>query len=138
MSLVQRELSEDDRNFLEMFEQCSLGKQCWTHSAHVRMAWLVMETSSTFDEALNRIRSGIQTFNSSVQSVGYHETITVAFARVIHAKRQSSSTTTWQEFLEEHDDLLSKNCLHQFYTSDVLASDDAKLNFVEPDLKPLP
>ncbi len=135
----ERTISEDDLDFLEMFEQCSLGKQCWTHEAHIRMAWLQMERSSSFDEALERIRKGIMTFNSSVQSVGYHETITIAFARLIHSMRQERTTQgDWRDFLKHHADLLSKDCLLEYYTADVLASDEARQRFVEPNRKQLP
>ncbi|MBX9694450.1 MAG: hypothetical protein K2Z81_18835 [Cyanobacteria bacterium] len=132
-------ISEDDREFLDKFEKCTLSGKCWTHEAHIRMAWLRMEQSDSFEEALDRIRSGIKAFNSSVQSVGYHETITVAFARVIHSKRRlSKGSSNWQAFLEENEVLLSKNCLLEFYSAELLKSDEARHFFVEPDLKPLP
>lgn len=136
-----RPLPEEDAQFLEMFETCSLSGKCWTHTAHVRMAWLQMERSASFEEALERIRTGIMTFNSSVKSVGYHETVTVAFARLIHARRQSNEKCkTWHEFVAEHSDLISKDqpILHMYYSPDLLSSDQARISFVEPDLKPLP
>lgn len=133
-------LPQEDEEFLQMFEQCSLDGKCWTHVAHVRMAWLQMERSSSFEEALERIRNGIVAFNSSVQSVGYHETITVAFARLIHHKRQTEPTKTWQEFIVKHSDLVSKEnpILHSYYSPEALKAQDAREKFVEPDLNPLP
>jgi hypothetical protein len=44
-------ITDDDKAFLLSFEECSLGAKCWTHAAHVRMGWLVLETSSSFDGA---------------------------------------------------------------------------------------
>lgn len=133
-------LPQEDEEFLQMFEQCSLSGKCWTHVAHVRMAWLQMERSSSFEEALERIRKGIMAFNSSVQSVGYHETITVAFAQLIHYKRQTEPTATWQDFIVKHSDLVSKEnpILHSFYSPEILSTPDARTKFVEPNLKPLP
>jgi hypothetical protein len=133
-------LPKEDEEFLQMFEQCSLSGKCWTHVAHVRMAWLQMERSSSFEEALERIRTGIMAFNSSVKSVGYHETITVAFARLIHHKRQTEPTATWQDFIVKHSDLVSKEnpILNFYYSPEVLSSQDAHAKFVEPNLKPLP
>ncbi len=133
-------LPQEDEEFLQMFEQCSLSGKCWTHVAHVRMAWLQMERSSSFEEALERIRNGIMAFNASVQSVGYHETITVAFAQLIHHRRQTEPTETWQDFIAKHSDLVSKESpiLHSYYSSEVLSSQNAREKFVEPDLKPLP
>lgn len=133
-------MPQEDEEFLQMFEQCSLSGKCWTHVAHVRMAWLQMERSSSYEEALERIRTGIMAFNSSVQSVGYHETITVAFARLIHHKRQTEPTKTWQDFLVKHSDLVSRESpiLHNFYSPEVLSSQEAREKFVEPNIKPLP
>ncbi len=133
-------LPQEDEEFLQMFEQCSLSGKCWTHVAHVRMAWLQMERSSSFEEALERIRAGIMAFNSSVQSVGYHETITVAFARLIHHKRQTERAETWQDFVDKHSDLVSREepILHRYYSAEVLSSQKARDVFVEPNLKPLP
>jgi hypothetical protein len=134
-------MPDDDENFLQMFEQCSLDGKCWTHTAHVRMAWLQMQRASSFDEALARIRTGIVSFNASVNGVGYHETITVAFARLIYDRRQSDSESkTWLDFLSRHGDLVSKEnpILHAYYSPEILSSDEARAKFVEPDRKPLP
>ncbi|HIA52589.1 MAG TPA: hypothetical protein EYN91_10945 [Candidatus Melainabacteria bacterium] len=133
-------LPQEDEEFLQMFEQCSLSGKCWTHVAHVRMAWLQMQRSASYDEALDRIRKGIMAFNASVQSVGYHETITVAFARLIFHRRETQPAECWQEFLELHEDLISKETpiLHVYYSPELLATPEARAFFVEPDRKPLP
>lgn len=129
-------ITDDDRAFLQSFEECSLGAKCWTHAAHVRMGWLVLETSSSFEEALERIRSGIMRFNSTKNSIGYHETITVAFARLIDSRRLTGETL--EAFLARNPDLQDRNCLKQFYSQAILASEKARQNFIEPDITPLP
>ncbi len=133
-------LPQEDEEFLQMFEQCSLSGKCWTHVAHVRMAWLQMQRSASYEEALERIRNGIMAFNASVHSVGYHETITVAFARLIFYRRQISNADTWQQFIDVHEDLISKESpiLHEYYSPETLASPEARSSFIEPDRKPLP
>ncbi|MBS1997318.1 MAG: hypothetical protein JSS86_13450 [Cyanobacteria bacterium SZAS LIN-2] len=138
---VRDPLPDDDAAFLEMFETCSLSGKCWTHTAHVRMAWLQMERASTYEEALQKIRTGIMTFNKAIQSVGYHETVTVAFARLIYDRRQADpGGTTWLDFLARNGDLLSKESpiLHLYYSPEILATDEARRIFVAPDRKPLP
>gem|GEM_PF-647902 len=125
-------ITDDDKKFLQSFEECSLGAKCWTHEAHVRMGWLVMETSPSFDAALDRIRTGIMRFNSSKNSIGYHETITVAFARLINSRRVEGENLA--AFLARNSDLLDKNCLKRFYSAETLSSELARKSFVEPDL----
>lgn len=129
-------ITDDDRAFLSSFEECSLGAKCWTHAAHVRMAWLVLETSASFDEALERIRNGIRRFNATKNSIGYHETITLAFARLIDSRRLAGETS--EAFVARNRDLLQKDCLKRFYSPAVLASEEARHQFVEPDRAALP
>ena len=91
-----------DDEFLLAFQTCSLTRPEWTHEAHVRMAWLFL-SRFTFVEALDRIRCGIRKLNARIGQPaithraptrpryrtsngdpnGYHETITIAFARII-------------------------------------------------------
>lgn len=126
----------EDEEFLRSFEECSLGAKCWNHTAHIRMAWLVLEKSETFQQALERIRQGIMRFNSSKNSIGYHETITVAFAQLIYSRRKDGDS--WLSFSERNADLFDKNVLERFYNRNLLFSDRARKEFVEPDLDKLP
>jgi len=100
------------------------------------MAWLVLETSASFDEALERIRNGIKRFNATKNSIGYHETITLAFARLIDSRRLAGETS--EAFVARNRDLLQKDCLKRFYSPAVLASEEARHQFVEPDRAALP
>ncbi len=129
-------ITEDDECFLQSFDDCSLGEKCWNHAAHIRMGWLVIERSSTFAEALVRIRTGIMRFNSTNNSTGYHETITVAFARLIESRRKVGDS--WETFSERNSDLFEKKCLEAYYSADVLSSETARTEFVMPDLCQLP
>ncbi len=129
-------ITDDDKKFLHSFESCSLGATCWNHAAHIRMAWLVLETSVSFEQALVCIKTGIQRFNSTNNSIGYHETITVAFARIIETRRQADDS--WISFSERNNDLFEKSCLNKFYSSEILRSENARHNFVDSDLMKLP
>ncbi len=129
-------ITDDDREFLRSFEQCSLGAKCWNHAAHIRMAWLVLESSSSFDEALSRIKTGIKRFNSTNNSIGYHETITVAFATIIDSRRRPGDC--FYTFSQSNPDLFTKGCLDAFYNPESLKTNQAKIGFVAPDRNPLP
>jgi hypothetical protein len=129
-------ITEDDLDFLNSFEQCSLGSKCWNHSAHLRMGWLVLQQESTFDSALDRIRLGIKKFNSSNNSIGYHETITVAFARALDSRRFIDET--WNDFSKRNSDLFEKNFLYAFYSPELLNSERARENFIDGDRQSLP
>ena len=76
-----------DGQFLVKFEKRQLARSEWTHEAHVRMAWLYLARLPVA-EALGRVRAGIRKLYVVIGSPdGYHDTITVAFVRVIAARR---------------------------------------------------
>ncbi len=136
-----KQLDAEDREFLDAFINCEIEKGCWTHISHIRMAWLFMEQTASFDEAMAQIRPGIRRFNESVASVGYHETVTQGFARHIRHRRQLEGPAYgWREFIDRYPELLSaeKPILHNHYSKELLYSHAAQDRFVEPDLKPLP
>ena len=133
----------DDDQFLTTFEERTLPFRQWTHRAHLRVAWLFL-SRLPYDVALDRMRSGIQAYNAAHRvpdgpDRGYHETTTVAFMRLIHARLNHGATaTSFDEFCSAHPDLLDKHVLLQFYSRERIMSAEAKHGFVEPDLCPFP
>jgi hypothetical protein len=88
-----------------------------------------------YEEAEARIVSGIQHYNTAKgNSAGYHHTITLAFARLISSRLAG---TDWPGFLAANPDLLTFACLQRHYSIELLRSDRARAEFVEPDLEPL-
>ena len=127
-----------DDEFLAAFEACRLERKAWTHEAHVRMAWLYL-TRLPFDEALQRVRSGIQKLNAKIGSPdGYHETITVAFVRVIASRLRVGEV--YETFRDRHPDLLDRtlSALLRHYTKERLHSPEARKAFITPDREELP
>lgn len=147
-----------DDKFLEVFEACRLARKDWTHEAHVRMAWLYATRTSGDGEVFARVRSGIQRLNAAftrrqqilcrtpgVKSskemptvTGYHETITTAFVALIAARLEPGED--FDAFRERNPDLFDRklSALLRYYTPKQLFSEQAKLEFVEPNLQPLP
>jgi hypothetical protein len=71
--------------------------------------------------------------------VGYHETITVAWLRIIAATiRHYGAPARADDFCDRHPHLLAPTLLRLFYSRERLASPESKIRFVEPDLNPLP
>ncbi len=143
MPSVQDSLPLSDDEFLLSFEAQSLPREQWTHRAHVKVAYLYL-TRLSFDDALMRVRSGVQAFNSAKGIVdsptgGYHETMTCAWLHLVHTTLcQSGKATSAEAFLDEHPQLTQKRILLLFYSRDRIMSVDAKRTFIEPDLAPLP
>ena len=132
-----------DAVFLKAFEDCTLPSEQWKHRAHLKVAYLYLR-ASTFDEALTKARQNIQRYNAATNTPenlerGYHETITVAWLRLVHcALDDSGPAANADEFLEREAQLLDSKTLRFFYSRERLISWQAKAEFVEPDLAPLP
>jgi hypothetical protein len=145
-----------DDEFLSRFESGTLERFQWTHEAHIRMAWLYL-SRFPFSVALQRVRNGIWRLNSvfnqmkppeprrswlpcltrSKPKSGYHETVTVAYVRLIASRRLEEED--FPAFRERNPDLFdSKNpVLHRMYSRERLESQEARRAFVEPDLQRL-
>ncbi len=123
-----------DSDFLDAFEKAELTAIDWTHETHLRMAFLYL-SRFPFEEALQRIRSGILYLNSviGVQKRGYHETITRAFAELVVTRVKPG--LQWDEFRDRNGDLFSSEILLTYYHRETLNSIQAKESYVEPDLR---
>jgi hypothetical protein len=132
-----------DDEFISAFESCQLPRLQWTHHAHVRVAYLYA-SQHDWETAIDRMRRGIQAYNKATATPetidrGYHETITQAFLRLVFAAQQRTGPhETAEHFCEAHPELLSKYVLQTFYSRERLMTMEAKADFVEPELRPLP
>ena len=80
-----------------------------------------------------------QTYTPEALERGYHETVTVAWLRLVHfTLGEYGPAATADEFLDTQEHLLNRKALRFFYTRDHLISWRAKAEFVPPDLTPLP
>lgn len=133
----------DDQQLLCQFENCSLPKEQWTHTAHVRVAYLYLRGQNV-EDVINTMRAGIKALNAAHGTLdtptgGYHETITQAWVRVIASLLTNGSADESSEaFIQRHMPLGHSNLLGQFYSKELLMSVKARAEFVEPDLTRLP
>jgi hypothetical protein len=128
----------------EQFVACRLSKPEWTHQAHLAVGlWHVSRFGP--DRALPMLRTGIRRLNDSHGTVnsdtsGYHETITVAYVRLLdqflaagdrslHLRERCAALLASR--------LADRDALLRFYSKPVLMSAAARRQWVEPDLAPL-
>jgi hypothetical protein len=139
---VSEQRADTDR-LVDSFLLCTLPKDEWTHHAHLRVGlWYLIHYPPS--ESLDRLRENIKQYNiacgiDNTDSHGYHETITQFYIWVVDRFIRNSDRSN-------HVDLLANklvNCygdrhlILEYYTHDLLMSKTARLNWVEPDLKPL-
>lgn len=136
-------MNETDRQFIQAFEHGTLPVAEWHHRAHVKVAYLYLR-GLPFDEALAKARTNIQRYNAATNTPetlerGYHETMTVAWMRLVEfTLAEYGAAGSAEEFLAAQEHLTNRKALRFFYTRERLVSWQAKAEFVEPDLTPLP
>ena len=126
------------------FRDCTLPKQEWTHLAHLRVgAWHVHHFGGP--AALAMLRAGIRRLNDShgtpnSSDSGYHETITVAYVRLIEeflAGVEDGLPLERRVELLTESPLADRPVLFRFWSRDLLLSARARAEWVPPDLAPL-
>ena len=125
---------EDHAEFLQQFESARLSAQDFSHTQHVRMAWLYLRANA-LPEALIKIREGIRHFANVHGADGlYHETITMAYGLIIES-RLAGCEGDWQQFQDANPDLFQSGLalLRDYYKAETLESEQAKQCFLWPD-----
>ena len=126
------------------FLSSSLPRDQWNHIAHLSVgAWHVYRFG--VDEAVARLRVGIRALNDrhgtpNTTTSGYHETITVAYARLIEEFLSSFEPSIPLEHRVSHllsGPLSERSCLLRFWSRALLMSEAARAAWVAPDLEPL-
>lgn len=113
------------------FEQCTLTEL--DHEAHVRVAWYY-STCSPLPRVLEKLSHGLRRYAASKgHAEKYHETITFAFACVVHQRTVESLARTWEAFATTHRDLFTRSFLERYYSPETLASSRARRTFVLPE-----
>jgi hypothetical protein len=110
------------------------------------VAYLYLQQTS-YDDALAKIRRGIKAYNAANNVVesdttGYNETTTCAMtqlvAATIAAYEPLMPSPNADAFCDTHPQLLTKHILRLFYSPQRRVQLNAKIEFVPPDLAPLP
>ena len=123
------------------FEERTLPKAEWTHAAHL-VVGLYYCYHNPLGVAKNLMSDGIYWLNDAhgtpnTETSGYHETLTVFWLRAVAdylatAGREAGPAALANGLLAAFDD--SKLPL-KYYSRELLFSTEARLHYVEPDLK---
>jgi hypothetical protein len=120
------------------FEACSFHPSEFRHYQHLTVA-LSYVWHLSHDEAIAKMTEGIRRLAETYGKMGYHETITLFWLHIVAnfvAEQPKTSLTAMANALI--DECNDKDLIGQFYSAELLATDKAKAEWVEPDLKGLP
>ena len=125
------------------FNNCTLSRSEWNHAAHLTVAlWYLVRYEE--QEAIKQIRDRIKCYNiamgiKTTKDSGYHETMTLFWVWIV---RDYLLVNSHQDSILQLTNGLIDTCNNkylplQYYTQDLLMSWEARINWVEPNLKPL-
>ncbi|MEK7723776.1 MAG: hypothetical protein AAB336_05465 [Acidobacteriota bacterium] len=123
---------------IKLFEDAILPHEKWRHGEHLTMA-MHYALHYDFDEALNKMRSGILKLNVfhgviTTNDRGYHETLTVIWTRAVFDYVKANPNKDLVEMANEIIKKFDKNYPLKFYSRELLFSVEARYGFVESDL----
>ena len=128
------ESSPTDEEFAAAVERCEVPNAGFHHRDHLRLAWIYVGRYGP-GEAGARIAATIRRFAAHHgQSARYHETMTQAWLLLVAATGGAS----FEEALQANPRLLDQGSLGIYYSAGPLASEEARVRFVPPDLAPFP
>ncbi len=122
------------------FENCTISREKWKHAEHLTVAFYYAKNSLSLLEATDKMRKGIFNLLKSfgvdlLKEMPYHETLTIFWMRIIynfvHFRNNASFVEVCNKLIEE----LDKDLPLKFYSCELLFSDQARAEFVEPDLR---
>jgi hypothetical protein len=124
------------------FEDCETRPEDFTHGAHLTVAlWYLNRLGMS--EATAKMRRNLLRFINHYKEQGYNETITVFWLRVVRRFMEASTageaggrsmTEMANELTANYND---SRLIYDYYSKELLSTQAAKAEFVEPDLRPL-
>ena len=126
-------MSDASRNLLSRFESGDIEPASFAHCDHVRVAHEML-SQHDFVDACARYASTIKAMAESVDvPQKFNATITIAFLSLIAERMSRADSATFDSFLATNNDLLDKDVLETWYSSERLGSELARSQFVLPD-----
>jgi hypothetical protein len=108
------------------------------HASHLHVAWVYLAESSSVQQAADKMRNTLRRFAAAAgKPAKYHETITLFWVHILSGVRGASGEERLEEIVHANPQLLEKNFPLAYYSPKRLFSDEARISWVEPDLKPL-
>jgi hypothetical protein len=115
-----------------------LGRGDFGHYEHLELAWTYL--------GLYDVEMAHQVMSDAIRHVAelhgmpgrYHETMTRAWVHLVAVHRQDSDAHSFDAFIAENPGLLDKHLLDRHFSRNLIASDQARARWADPDLRQLP
>lgn len=121
------------------FESCTTGKDDFPHRDHLAMAvWYLHDSDPA--AAISKMRASLERFLDHHDCrENYHETMTVFWSKLVHELLMSLPPE--KSLLERANAVVGRlnnsKIVFEYYSKELVGSDEARRSWVEPDLKTL-
>ena len=132
--LVQPAAPLTDDDWLERFRCRTLPS--WGHEARLRLIWILLRQHER-REAVRRIFDELK----ALEGEGHHATLTYFWVAIVtQCSAKAADAATYADFWTRPTSVGLRNpdLTAKHYSERLLASDRARMEFVPPDVKPLP
>jgi hypothetical protein len=122
---------------VDRLERCQLNKDEFHHRDHLAVA-VVYLYAADFESAMGRMRDSLKRFAAHHGVSGlYHETLTRFWLLQVEQRlnRQQCLSESVRKIQEQ---LADKQLALAFYSQELLNSAEAKREWIDPDLQPMP
>lgn len=127
-------------SLVRSFEEATVSRDDWKHAEHLIVA-LYYVSHYDIVTATIKMRAGIQNLLAKgfspdlLKEMPYHETITVFWIRIVAEFYASKNGASIAEKAAELVVLFGRDYPLNFYTRELLFSDEARTRLCEPDIK---
>lgn len=128
----------NDEEFELQFSNSTLSPAVFSHEAHLRLAWIHINKYGV-EKAVENICNQLPAFVHSVGAIDkYNLTLTIAAIKAVNHFYHKSVSDNFYDFIREFPRLKFnfKELMSHHYKTDVFNSEQAKKQYVEPDLMP--
>jgi hypothetical protein len=136
MMKVHKQLT--DTELEEKFANGTLNPALFDHKAHVRLAWIHISRYG-LEKAIENMCAQIRRFaEAHGDKDKFNMTVTVAAVRAVNHFMLRSGARDFESFIKEHPRLIHsfRELLSHHYTTNILRSETAKREYLEPELLP--
>ena len=137
---MKHQASFDNISFINYFEACNIPLSDFHHKEHIKLAYVLL-VQNDIDLAYAKMKTLLQNYleHNGVPPEKYHVTITRAWLlAVVHFMHKSETSGSSEDFISQNEILLDTEIMFSHYSRDLLFSDKARTDFVEPDLESIP
>jgi hypothetical protein len=138
MDFDQQPITPADQQFLAAFDAGQIANQNFHHRDHLRLAWIQIRRLG-LDRASDAVAGAIRHFAARHGHADrYHETMTRFWLRAVGLGITRHPMLPFDELLAAEPHLLDKNLPFSHWSRERMGSDEARRQWVEPDLRLMP